>query len=254
MPKKEKATTNMYVRDLPNEIWEKVDRLCRQRKIARRQFIEQALAFFEDPDKQSREEARIQQARLEVSNILENLKDVEELTKIPPKIEALRKTVPGLGDDRLRLKSLLYLRKLELLYKKLLKEVIPEPRMPDDIEVFKDWWAEKMARVDYWDTPINALTGEELYPGYQPKTLDQAVEEFRQLFEAVETKEDAKKDEPVKPQREQPVVAVPNADPPNPDQDKAKEKPPAQEGKEKIQTARFGRGFEDWVKETDGDE
>jgi hypothetical protein len=103
MPKKNKDTSNMYIRDVPLELWEKINRICKQRKIKRRQFVEQALAFFEDRGKPSREEARTQQARQEVANILENLKDVEDLTKIPPKIEALRKSVPGLGDKRLRL-------------------------------------------------------------------------------------------------------------------------------------------------------
>ena len=145
----------MFIRDVPLEIWDRVNLICKKRKITRRQFVEQALAFFEDRGKQSREEERIQQARQEVDNILENLKDVEELTKIPPKLEALRRSVPELGDKRLKLKSMLYLRKLELRFNRLLKEVIPEPRMPEDVEVFRDWWAEEMDKVGYYDIPID---------------------------------------------------------------------------------------------------
>jgi len=43
----EKKTSNMLVRDIPIDVWERIDKLCRRRSMKRRDFVEQALRFFE---------------------------------------------------------------------------------------------------------------------------------------------------------------------------------------------------------------
>jgi hypothetical protein len=43
----EKKTSNMLVRDIPIDVWERIDKLCRRRSLKRRDFVEQALRFFE---------------------------------------------------------------------------------------------------------------------------------------------------------------------------------------------------------------
>jgi len=43
MPEKK----NMLIRGIPLDIWERIDMLCRRRGIKRREFLEQALTFFE---------------------------------------------------------------------------------------------------------------------------------------------------------------------------------------------------------------
>ena len=43
----EKKTSNMLVRDIPIDVWERIDKLCRRRRLKRRDFVEQALRFFE---------------------------------------------------------------------------------------------------------------------------------------------------------------------------------------------------------------
>ena len=43
----EKKTSNMLVRDIPIDVWERIDKLCRRRRMKRRDFVEQALRFFE---------------------------------------------------------------------------------------------------------------------------------------------------------------------------------------------------------------
>ncbi len=43
----EKKTSNMLVRDIPIDVWERIDKLCRRRNMKRRDFVEQALRFFE---------------------------------------------------------------------------------------------------------------------------------------------------------------------------------------------------------------
>ena len=42
-----KKTSNMLVRDIPIDVWERIDKLCRRRNLKRRDFVEQALRFFE---------------------------------------------------------------------------------------------------------------------------------------------------------------------------------------------------------------
>ena len=46
----EKKTSNMLVRAIPIDIWERIDRLCRRRNMKRRDFVEQALHFFEETE------------------------------------------------------------------------------------------------------------------------------------------------------------------------------------------------------------
>ena len=43
----EKKTSNMLVRDIPIDVWERIDKLCRRKSMKRRDFVEQALRFFE---------------------------------------------------------------------------------------------------------------------------------------------------------------------------------------------------------------
>ncbi len=43
----EKKTSNMLVRDIPIDVWERIDKLCRRKNMKRRDYVEQALRFFE---------------------------------------------------------------------------------------------------------------------------------------------------------------------------------------------------------------
>jgi hypothetical protein len=53
----EKKTSNMLVRDIPIDVWERIDKLCRRRSLKRRDFVEQALRFFEgeEPEQDEKE-------------------------------------------------------------------------------------------------------------------------------------------------------------------------------------------------------
>ena len=42
-----KKTSSMLIRDIPMDVWERIDRLCRHKNMKRRDFVEQALRFFE---------------------------------------------------------------------------------------------------------------------------------------------------------------------------------------------------------------
>jgi hypothetical protein len=43
----EKKTSSMLIRDIPMDVWERIDKLCRRKNMKRRDFVEQALRFFE---------------------------------------------------------------------------------------------------------------------------------------------------------------------------------------------------------------
>jgi hypothetical protein len=184
MPKKKKDTSTMLIRDVPLEVWERINRICKQRGIKRREFLKQALAFFEDRGKELEiEAARIEEARNGVDDILENLKLFEDLMKIEPKIEAIRGNVEAFGDPRITLKSLVQLRKLETRFRELLNEVVPEPRMPDDVEVLRNWLIESDAKHDFYDIPMNPKDPGQTDPNYEPTTVDDTLKEFKELFE-----------------------------------------------------------------------
>ena len=51
----EKKTSNMLVRDIPIDVWERIDKLCRRRNMKRRDFVEQALRFFEGEEPEQNE-------------------------------------------------------------------------------------------------------------------------------------------------------------------------------------------------------
>ena len=52
----EKKTSNMLVRDIPIDVWERIDKLCRRKNMKRRDFVEKALYFFEEEDGVSRKQ------------------------------------------------------------------------------------------------------------------------------------------------------------------------------------------------------
>ena len=61
MPKKE--TKDMLIRDVPYDVWERVDRICRRLKITRRDFVERCVGFFENDGEQEVWEKEVAKAR-----------------------------------------------------------------------------------------------------------------------------------------------------------------------------------------------
>jgi hypothetical protein len=250
MIKKKKDTSTMLIRDVPLEVWERINRICKQRRIKRREFLEQALAFFENRGKQLEiEAAKTEEARQGVDHILEKLKIFEDLMKIEPKIKTIRENVGAFGDMRIALKSFLELYKLETRFRELLKEVVPEPRMPDDVEVFRNWLIEAGAKHDFYDVPMDPNHPGQTDPDYKPMTVDDSVKLFKELFERkVEAEKEtsisdsveiraASSEEYKAMQAKMPVRRlVPSAGKPQNDNSSS-------EKRKEIKTTIFGRGF-----------
>jgi hypothetical protein len=71
-----KKTSSMLIRDIPMDVWERIDRLCRHKNMKRRDFVEQALRFFEGE---------------EPPNYVRRSEPVQ-----PPDIDRLKRDVEGL--------------------------------------------------------------------------------------------------------------------------------------------------------------
>jgi len=86
----EKKTSNMYIRAIPIDVWERIDKLCRRKNMKRRDFVEQALRFFEaeepEPDIKQGESAQPPDIK-RLKRDVENLKGEVKKNKDKPKAE-----------------------------------------------------------------------------------------------------------------------------------------------------------------------
>ena len=75
MPKKK--TVTMYIRKVPIDVWERIERICQRLSIKRREFIERCLVFFENDGDQEgweKEVAKARETREQGQVIFENIK------------------------------------------------------------------------------------------------------------------------------------------------------------------------------------
>ncbi len=78
----EKKPFNMLIKAIPTDVWERIDMLCRRRGIKRREFLKQALTFFEGgADRKGYDQAaeKARQAKQQVDQIMEALKGYDGL-------------------------------------------------------------------------------------------------------------------------------------------------------------------------------
>jgi hypothetical protein len=73
-----KKTSNMLVRGIPIDVWERIDKLCRRKGMKRRDFVEQALHFFEG-EEDGLDYTQNEQSQL--SDIDELVSDIEDLKR-----------------------------------------------------------------------------------------------------------------------------------------------------------------------------
>lgn len=91
----EKKTSNMLIRDIPIDIWERIDKLCRRQNLKRRDFVEQALRFFEgdkvETDRIQRESsqitAEIDESESEVEDFEMEVEMDHDIHKVERKID-----------------------------------------------------------------------------------------------------------------------------------------------------------------------
>ena len=90
----EKKTSNMLVRDIPIDVWERIDKLCRRKNMKRRDYVEQALRFFEGEEagqdgqeSDSGKPTGFVRLKRDLEDIKREIKEDEDKEKVEPKID-----------------------------------------------------------------------------------------------------------------------------------------------------------------------
>jgi len=126
----EKKTKDMFIREVPIDVWERVDRFCRQKGFKRREYIEHALSFFEKGE-----------AHLETIKETEKIRSAEkrifemaEIIKLKKKITQIHKDIGYIDDRKTEMNMLLELNKAEEEVNRAIKKNIPKYEIPEDEE------------------------------------------------------------------------------------------------------------------------
>lgn len=133
----EKKTVDMFIREVPLDVWENVDRLCRRVGIKRRKFIEHALSFFQEGDGQKAWEEgaeRAREAEARIDQIRNSVKQFKNIIALKKEIEKISSDIDVMGNEDTEMKMLLELKKLESDLDELIKKDVPDHNIPDDFE------------------------------------------------------------------------------------------------------------------------
>jgi len=147
MPEKK----NMLIRAIPMDIWERVDMLCRRRGIKRREFLEQALSYFEggeDRQGYEQEAEKARQAKMQVDQIMQTIKTYKDIIDFKKKIEYVRKNIGIMGSQDTEMNMLLELKTLEEDLDNIIKEYIPKHEIPEDPEELRKMGLKEYSYVD----------------------------------------------------------------------------------------------------------
>jgi len=141
------AKKNMLIRGIPLDVWERIDMLCRRRGIKRREFLEQALNYFEggeDRQGYEQEAERAREARLQVNQIMDAIKGYKGIINFKKVIEYVRKNINMVGDNDTIMNMLLELKNMEENLDTIIREYVPKHEIPDDPEELR-----KMGLLEY---------------------------------------------------------------------------------------------------------
>jgi hypothetical protein len=131
------AEKNMLIRGVPLDVWERVDRLCLQLGLKRREFIEQALAFFQEGEGQKACEEgaeKEREARARFEQIKNSVKEIKNIIAIKKEIEKIGKEIYLLDDAKTEMNMVLELKRKESELGDLIKKYVPDHNIPDDFE------------------------------------------------------------------------------------------------------------------------
>jgi len=223
----EKKTTNMLIRAIPMDVWERIDTLCRRRGIKRREFLEQALAVFEGGENRedyNRQEEQAREARLQANQIIDTVQGYKGLIKLKKVIEYVWKNIGIMNDRTTEMNMLVELKKLDKDLNELIRKYVPQHDLPEDPEELR-----KIGLGDY---------------SYVDIPLDYKRKGFESLYHTLETEFDDSDDALSKDLRElKKKVEEMNKE------DHSEKEKPKDDQEADGKTYVFGRGF----KETDED-
>lgn len=275
MPKKKDVTT-MLMRDVPLDVSERIRRFCKEEGIKRREFVERAIDRLEGANQEhGKDSGQGDRAKEEanpmdrVAEITEKVKVYKNAIRLKKDLIAISESLPFLADRELQPHLYLEVNAMEKELADIMEKSIPRYDIPDDPEKRKAMGlpdgglslyivprkeAEEVKRHNEeadrrWkmsSEPKHIPSAEELR-----EKMEKLKREFRgeNMTGGVKPNEGSSKTL-TKQDRVQFGVAA-SAGP--------FQKPPANEaeaepGKEQVKTTRFGRGFDDWIKGTEGDE
>jgi len=204
MPEKK----NMLIRGIPMDVWERIDTLCRRRDIKRREFLEQALAFFEgagDRQVYEQEAKRAREARLQVNQIMDAVKGYKGIIDLKRTIDDMRKNINILGDNNTIMNMILELNNVEERLDAIIREYVPKHEIPEDPEELRKMG---LAEYSYVDIPLDYKRKGFEPPAHHAETEfegfgEDITEKLNALFNKVKEKEKKGDSEKEKPKEKQ---------------------------------------------------
>jgi len=151
----EKKTSNMLIRKIPMDVWERIDTLCRRRDIKRREFLEQALSYFEgggDRQGYEQEAEKARQSKLKVDQIMAAIKSYKGIIDLKKHIEYVRKNINMVGDNDTIMNIILELNNVEERLDTIIRENVPKHKIPEDPEELRKMG---LAEYSYVDIPLD---------------------------------------------------------------------------------------------------
>jgi len=206
MPEKK----NMLIRGIPLDVWERIDTLCRRRDIKRREFLEQALTFFEgggDRQGYEQEAERARQAKLQVDQIMAAIKSYKGIIDLKKHIEYVRKNINMVGDNDTIMNMLLELKNMEENLDTIIREYVPKHEIPDDQEELRKMG---LAEYSYVDIPLDyKRKGFETPPHHADtefegvrEDLPTNIEKLKNMIDGLMKKGDSEKEKPKEKQED----------------------------------------------------
>jgi hypothetical protein len=132
-----KETKNMLIRDVPYDVWERVDMVCRRLSITRRDFIERCLVFFENDGAQEgweQEVAKAREAREDGQTIVKNIKAYKETINLIKDINKIADNLDSIRDRDLERNIHMDLVRHRTNLQRLIKTYVPDYNIPEDPE------------------------------------------------------------------------------------------------------------------------
>jgi hypothetical protein len=265
MPKKKEETT-MLVRAVPLDVSERVQRYCRREGIRYREFLERAIDLFEGSnrdDGQERADGERVQDQVNpiqrVAAIADTVKAYKNAIRLQKDLIAIRKDINLLADWEDRPHIYLEVVRMTRELDEIIKKYVPKHEIPDDPQamaamglpnelIYKDLTHEEWEERKKRNEEVAKKWGISPDSEESSKTLEEIR---REMEEAERAKSSEQPAETLTGQEQvQPESKTASAEP---SQDAEKHEEEHEPGQKEIKTARFGRGFDDWVKGKGGD-
>ena len=131
-----KETKDMLVRAVNFDVWERIDRHCRQRGLKRRDFLVRAIDHFEGED--GGQAVQEQRTRARGDEIQATIKAYEMIINLKKKIIKIRNDIGIMNDETVEMNMFLDLKRLNEDLDKMIKEYVPKYDIPDDPEARKE--------------------------------------------------------------------------------------------------------------------